>query len=216
MRPSSSASSISLTNSRLTFTGRLSARVADTLAVRRCIGRSRRFIAGGADHHDLAGRSAGFSNQARHRVRLPQRQRAAARANPHWSADSAILLVEREQPAQRVGVLRPRACVSPAFFNCSVGCSSSFSTISRVISSTRARASGGSAGQLRLEPFELRLADRLESLPQRDDRRNGFARSLPGRELLHFVVDDLFGAADFARRASRRFSRTIACRSSML
>ena len=68
--------------------------------------------------------------------------------------------------------------------------------MSRVTSSTRARASAGSAGQPRLEPLQLGAADVVEPLAERDDGRNRPARTLPHREARHFLRDDRFGARD--------------------
>ena len=80
--------------------------------------------------------------------------------------------------------------------SCSVGVSSSFSTMRRVISSTRARASGGRPDELRFEPRQLRLADRLEPLAERDDGGDDLARLHPRGEPRHFLFDDRFGALE--------------------
>ena len=88
--------------------------------------------------------------------------------------------------------------------------------MSRVTSSTRARASGGRPGKLAVEPLQLGAADRVEPLPQRDDGRHRAARSLPGREARQLLGDDRLGARDLRRRAATGSPATIVCRSSTL
>ena len=72
---------------------------------------------------------------------------------------------------------------------------------------------GRQAGQLRLEPRQLRLADRLEPLAQRDDGRDDFARLQPRAELRDLFPDDRFGPLQLARcGASGSLSRCPAGR----
>ena len=88
--------------------------------------------------------------------------------------------------------------------SCSVGSSSSFSTISRVTSSTRARGLRRQAGQLAFEPLQLgspdahRTARRSATIVGTAPRERCHAR-----ELRHFLGDDRFGALDL-RAAARQ------------
>ena len=97
---------------------------------------------------------------------------------PTRSSDAASSLRETEQPVERIRVGHGSIVSSSSDFSCSVGDTSSFSTIRRVTSSTRARASGGQArrasGRRRCSSA---LADRLEPLPQGDDGRDDVART---------------------------------------
>ncbi len=70
--------------------------------------------------------------------------------------------------------------------------------------------------QLEVEPIELGPANRFELLTKRDDGRDGAARPEPRAELVHFLRRRSLRrcATSLLRRA--RFSRTVACRSSML
>ena len=80
----------------------------------------------------------------------------------------------------------------------------------RVISSTHARASGRrirrERGQLEVQALELGAADVLELLPERDDRRDGAARTEPRAEPADFLGDDGLGAQDLARAAREVFA----------
>ena len=217
MASSSSASSISLTNSRLLPTSESGAVLQP--------------VAGRLDDDDLdvARRriravpppSAPATAPAGCRACRCEAARASVAADRRYARSSRrlggrFLGAEPEQAVQGVRIGRRSASRRATAFNCSVGVSSSFSTSSCVISSTRARASGGSAGQLRLEPLQLRLADRLEALAQRDDGRDDFARLHPRAELRDLFARRSLRPAPARSMRRARFSLTIAWRSSML
>ena len=71
--------------------------------------------------------------------------------------------------------------------------------MSRVTSSTRARASGGSPVSLLLETLELGSTNGVEPLAQGDDGRHRAARSLPRRELQQLLGDDRLRVRDLPR-----------------
>ena len=82
----------------------------------------------------------------------------------------------------------PTVSASPSAFSCSVGVSSSFSTISRVISSTRARASGGSDDSLnssrssserRIASNRCRSATTVGIAPRERSQAPNFSTSSP-------------------------------------
>ena len=85
--------------------------------------------------------------------------------------------------------------------SCSVGVSSSFSTMQAGDLVDAGAGFRRQAGHLRLEAAQLRLPDALEPLPQADDRRDDLARLQPLREARHFLVDDGFGARQLAAAA---------------
>ena len=160
-------------------------------------------------------------------VGLPQRELAAARAEPkfvrmcHGVAQrlprplharerldlaAARLALRRGVASRRpsansrvsASVYAPTVSASPSDFSCSVGVSSSFSTMRCVISSTRARASGGSADSLKSSRSSS--ARRMLSNRCRSATTVGIAPrdAEPGAELLDFLGDDRLGARDLA------------------
>ena len=80
----------------------------------------------------------------------------------------------------------------------------------RVISSTQARASGrasgGSADSLKSSRSSSARRIVLELLPERDDGRDGAARTEPRAELADLLGDDRLGAEDLARAAREVFA----------
>src|SRR6185503_14101254 len=103
---------------------------------------------------DRLGRHTRLLEQRGHRLRLPERQRAASGAEferPHddtsdsssGATDPLSLSPARLNSRFRASAYATIIASSLTDFNCSVGVSSSFSTMSRVTSSMRDRASGG-------------------------------------------------------------------------
>ena len=213
--PRSSASSISLTNSRLPPTSESGASCSRSPDVLMTTMRQ-----GGPP---ACGDARGDG------VRLPQRQLAAARAEPelarhaHVSAsasgarerlDAAAVALERGASLSgplALGRRRARTAASSAsaYAPTVSGVAERLELLGRRqqqllddevrdLVDARPRL-GRQRRQLELEPLELRAADRLEPLPQRDDGRDRAARAEPAAELLDFLGDDRLGARDLAR-----------------
>ena len=213
--PSSSASSISFTNSRLVP-------VSDSGCV--CRRSPPVLITTISTRVPPACRRVGDG------VGLPQREPAAARAEPdrrrrHDAADlcagvriggGARLLFGREpeQAVQRLGVGGNGRLVADRLelFGRRQQQLLDDEAGDLVDAGARLRRK---PGQLRLEPQQLRLADRLEPLAQRDHRRDDVARLHPRHEPGHFAVTIASARVSSAQRRAR-FSLTIVCRSSML
>ena len=75
--------------------------------------------------------------------------------------------------------------------------------MSRVISSTRARASGGRPASFGSSRVSSACRIAFEPLPQRDDGRDDLARLHPRREPRDLLLDDRLGRARARRRAAR-------------
>ena len=208
--PASSASSISLTNRRLPAHRRHVSASAASLSA----------IARRADDHDLAG-LADRLEPARHFPRLPQRQRAAAGADPERpsqnahdptnsrgplpagggpgssSSSSSLAIAEREQVAEGVRVRALQLLIGQRLELLGRRDQQLLDDQARdlVDAGPRLRRQ---PGDLRLQAIELGAADRLEALAQRDDGRHRRARARPRHEALDFLVDDRLGARRLA------------------
>ena len=169
---SSSASSISLTNSRLLADLRhrrrlqpVAGRLDDRPARRRCP-----WLPGAPPPSAPATAPAGCRAsrcEAASASVAPERRHAGLSRR----FGGRLLGAEPEQPVQRVRIGEIRFS-SRDVFSCSVGVSSSFCTSSCVISSTRARASGGRPASFGSSRAQLRLPDGFEAIAQRDHRRD--------------------------------------------
>src|SRR5258708_420209 len=209
-------------------------------------GRLLQAVARRLDDDDAAGRSAAFGDACRDSVGLPERELAAARPESRlarqsqrrlWRSNGATVpgLLARPSPASFASFagspaasfsLRPNSLVSasvyaltaslsPTALSCSVGVSSSFSMMRWVISSTRVRASGGieaslnssrSSSARRMASNRCRSATTVGIAPRARNQAPNF--SISSATIRSACVTSL------SRRA--RFSRTVACRSSML
>src|SRR6266516_4408972 len=199
-------------------------------------------IARSLQDDNAAGRTAAGGNARRHRIGLPKRELTPAGAESKflihgnqrcgrdrfWGNGSTLLRRDSAAGSSRTAEdsvrsnRRVRASAytstlseSPRAFNCSVGVSSSFSIIRWVISSTRARASGGNADSL--NSSRSSSARRMTSKRCRNATTVGMAlrdRSHAANLSTSSPTIASARATSLERRA--RFSRTVACRSSML
>ena len=195
--PASSASSISLTKSPLPPTPPVATSRRRSPSVRSARSRPRR--------RAPAAR--------RDRLRLDQRERARRECRSGSSLAASCV------PARTArGRARSTSGACPARDDSRslvIGACRILFTIAADSASIACARLGRGVGQAGQRPLQLAGADRLEPLPQRDDRGNHLDVAEPREKLRDLALDERLGALRLAARARGCSRRRPACRSSM-